>query len=132
VSIFCNLFDTGHPYSTSLEAIGDYYAKVEKLMETWKKQLPVPIFDVVYEDLVADQENVSKAVIDFLGLEWDPACLEFHKKDEAAMTLSSIQVRRPMTASSVARWKRFEEHLGPLEKGLGKDLADKAKSSTKA
>lgn len=119
-SIFGNLFDTGHPYSTSLKNIGDYTRQTLDLIEYWKAELDLPILELAYEDLVADQEAKSKEVIKFLGLDWDPACLEFHKQDTAAMTLSSIQVRKPMTSKSVDRWKRFEKHLGLLEEGLGK------------
>lgn len=126
-SIFGNLFDTGHPYSTSLKNIGDYSRQTLDLLDYWKAGLAIPILDLAYEDLVSDQEQKSREIIDFLGLEWDPACLEFHKQDFAAMTLSSIQVRKPMTSKSIGRWKRFEQHLGPLEEGLGEALAVKAK-----
>lgn len=126
-SIFGNLFDTGHPYSTSLKNIGDYSRQTLDLLEYWKAELEIPILDLAYEDLVSDQEQKSKDIIEFLGLDWDPACLEFYTQDFAAMTLSSIQVRKPMTSKSVARWKRFQEHLGPLEEGLGEALAGKAK-----
>ena len=126
-SIFSNLFDTGHPYSTSLKNIGDYSRQTLDLLEFWKAELESPILDLAYEDLVSDQEQKSREVIEFLGLDWDPACLEFYTQDFAAMTLSSIQVRKPMTSKSVARWKRFQGHLGPLEEGLGDALAGKAK-----
>ncbi len=122
-SIFSNPLATGHPYSTSLKNIGDYIWRTLDLMAYWKKELPIQILDLAYEDLVANQKKVSKEVIGFLGLEWDPVCLEFHTQDRAAMTLSSIQVRKPMTAKSVARWKRFEKHLAPLKAGLGPALA---------
>ncbi len=127
LSIFGNLFDTGHPYSTSLKNIGDYSRQTLDLLDYWKAELELAILDLCYEDLVSDQEQKSKEIIDFLGLEWDPACLEFHSQDFAAMTLSSIQVRKPMTSKSVARWKRFEKHLGALKEGLGDALTGKAK-----
>jgi len=129
ISIFCNMFDKGHPYATGLEAVGDYYRQYTALMEYWKEVLPIPILDVRYEDLVADQEQKSREIISYLGLEWDPACLEFHKQKKAAMTMSSIQVRKPMNASSIARWKRYEKYIQPLEKGLGEHLNKMAKGN---
>ncbi|MCH8171960.1 MAG: sulfotransferase [Proteobacteria bacterium] len=129
ISIFCNMFDKGHPYATGLASIGDYYRQYNDLMGYWKEVLSVPILDIRYEDLVAHQEQKSREVISFLGLEWDPACLEFHKLEQAAMTISSIQVRKPMNTSSIARWKRYRDFLGPLEKALGADLLKTAKEN---
>jgi tetratricopeptide (TPR) repeat protein len=129
ISIFCNMFDKGHPYATGLANIGDYYRQYNDLMAYWKEALPIPILDIRYEDLVAHQEQKSREVISFLGLEWDPACLEFHKLERAAMTISSIQVRKPMNTSSIARWKHYRAFLAPLEKGLGADLTKMAKEN---
>ncbi|MCH8348386.1 MAG: sulfotransferase, partial [Proteobacteria bacterium] len=129
ISIFCNMFDKGHPYATDLASIGDYYRQYNDLMGYWKEVLSVPILDIRYEDLVAHQEQKSREVISFLGLEWDPACLEFHKLEQAAMTISSIQVRKPMNTSSIARWKRYRDFLAPLDKALGADLVKTAKEN---
>jgi hypothetical protein len=129
ISIFCNMFDKGHPYATGLANTGDYYRQYNDLMAYWKEALPIPILDIRYEDLVAHQEQKSREVISFLGLEWDPACLEFHKLERAAMTISSIQVRKPMNTSSIARWKHYRAFLAPLEKGLGADLTKMAKEN---
>jgi len=122
-SIYSNPFDSGHPYSTDLEKIGDFIKQTRDLMDYWGSELDFPILTVHYEDLVANQKAKSREVIEFLGLDWDDACLSFHTQDRAAMTLSSIQVREPISAKSIARWKRFEGHLGPLKTGLGKNLA---------
>ena len=72
------------------------------------------MLDIDYEELVADQERLSRQIIDFLGLEWDDACLQFHKAKRGVMTLSYAQVNKPIYKSAVARWKKYEAHLGPL------------------
>ena len=128
VSIFNNIFDKGHPYATDLVNIGDYYRQYKGQMAVWKEKLSIPILEIDYEDLVTHQEEKSKEVIAFLGLDWDPVCLNFHTQKKAAMTISSIQVRKPMTTSAIARWKRYKAFLAPLEEGLGKDQTALAKS----
>ncbi len=71
-----------------------------------------------YEDLVMEQERVSKQLIDYLGLEWDEKCLDFHNNKRPVMTYSNIQVRQPMYKNSMNRWKPYEKHLQPLTEVL--------------
>ena len=71
-----------------------------------------------YEALVADLEGESRRLIDFLGLPWDPACLEFHRTERPVMTASHWQVRQPIYGSSVGRWRHYRKHLRPLLDGL--------------
>ena len=78
--------------------------------------------EIQYEDLVADNEKKSRELINFVGLEWDEACLNFHQNKRAVRTASITQVRKPIYQSSIAKWKRYEEYLGPLLAALG-DLA---------
>ncbi len=68
---------------------------------------------------MADLEGQSRRLIDFLGLEWDPACLAFHKTERQVLTASLWQVRQPLYASSVGRWRHYRAHLEPLVEGLG-------------
>ena len=82
----------------------------------------MPILDVDYEALIADQEGQSRRLIDFIGLEWDPACLDFQANSRAVHTISRSQVRRPIYRTSIERWRRYEKYLGPLRAALG-DLA---------
>ncbi len=82
----------------------------------------MPILDVDYEALVSEPEAQSRRIISFIGLEWDPACLEFHNNSRAVATISQMQVRQPVYRTSVERWRRYEKHLGPLLAALG-DLA---------
>lgn len=77
------------------------------------------MLEVRYEDLIADQADVSRQLIDTCGLAWDDRCLAFHKTARAVMTASYSQVRQPIYAKSIARWRRYEKHLGPLKDALG-------------
>jgi len=79
------------------------------------------MLEVPYEGMVADQEGTSRAMVDFIGLEWDEACLAFHKEARAVRTVSSDQVRQPIYDRSVARWRHYEQQLGPLIDALGPD-----------
>lgn len=101
-------------YSRNLETLAHYYRQYERLMSHWKSVLKTPILDVRYEDLVADKEGQARRLIDFAGLEWDEACLHFHRSGRTVVTLSADQVRKPMYTSSMERWKRYERHLGPI------------------
>jgi hypothetical protein len=83
-------------------------------MTHWQKLFPGEIFTVRYEELVEDQERVSKRLIDYLGLEWDENCLDFYNNKRNVMTPSNIQVRQPMYKNAIGRWKPYEKHLQPL------------------
>lgn len=107
-----------NPYAADLRHIGLVYRQYERLMLHWQKVLDIPIMDVSYEELIADQERVSREIIEFCGLPWDAQCLAFHASGRVAMTLSYDQVRLPIYSSSVGRWRRFERHLGPLQEAL--------------
>lgn len=109
-------------YSRKLEDLGRHYSDYHRLMEHWKKVLPLDILEVRYEEMVADNETMSKKLLEFCGLEWDPACLEFQKTERRVKTASTVQIRQPIYNSSVARWCRYEEQLKPLYDSLG-DLA---------
>jgi len=105
-------------FTSSLEHLGFYYRHYQKLMAHWREVLPKPMFELPYEDLVADLEGVSRQLVSFCGLEWDDRCLAFHENQRAVQTASTFQVRRPVYRSSVGRWKRYESHLKPLVDAL--------------
>ncbi len=86
----------------------------QRLMSHWQDLFPDEIFTVQYEELVMDQETVSKQLIDYVGLEWDEKCLEFHNNERDVRTVSNMQVRQPMYKNSMNRWKHYEKHLQPL------------------
>jgi tetratricopeptide (TPR) repeat protein len=118
ISCFFNLRGS-ISYTHDLRALGSFYRDYQRIMAHWKSVLDLPILDVVYEDFVADQEAVARRLIDFIGLPWDEACLRPHENTRVALTRSIHQVRKPVYGTSVARWKRYERHLGPLIEALG-------------
>lgn len=120
-SIYGLPFNASHPYTDSLEHLGSYYLEYLRLMEHWKTVLSVPILEVQYEELVADQERISRQMVEFCGLPWDERCLNFHEAERLVTTHSYDQVRRPIYKQSVARWKHYERHLDPLIEVLGRN-----------
>ncbi len=87
-------------------------------MDHWRRVLPLPIHEVVYEELVANQEAVSRELVAFCGLEWDARCLSFDRTERVVQTASKLQVRRPIFQRSVGRWAPFRAHLEPLRRAL--------------
>ncbi len=85
-----------------------------RLMEHWRRVLPVPMLEVDYEETVADLEGVARRLVAWCGLDWEPACLAFHEGKRPVRTASVTQVRQPIYKRSVARWKNYESDLGPL------------------
>jgi len=123
LSCFTTLFNHGQEHTYDLAELGRYYAGYARLMRYWRKVLPEGAFlEVQYEDIVADQEGQARRLIEYCGLEWDDACLDFHENRRAVHTASMTQVRQPIYRSSVERWRRYEKFLGPLFGALG-DLA---------
>ena len=88
------------------------------LVDTPYKKVSLPILDVTYEELIADGEGQSRRMVEFLGLPWDERCLAFHQTRRSVRTASIVQVRQPIYRSSLARWRRYEKHLGPLAEAL--------------
>lgn len=107
------------PHAASLDDIAFHHGQYERLMEHWRRVLPMPIHEVVYEELVADAPAVSRALVAACGLDWDEQCLSFHRTDRVVQTASKLQVRRPIYKGSVGRWKAFRAHLEPLRLALG-------------
>jgi hypothetical protein len=114
-SCFTHLFDGDNlPYSYDLRTLGRYYVRYAKLMRHWRAVVPDAVLDVRYEELVNDTEGQVRRTLDHLGLEWNAACLDFHRNRRVVETASRAQVTRPIYRDSVARWRRFEAHLQPL------------------
>ncbi len=84
------------------------------MMDYWHEILPHMVLDVHYEDMVADQENQTRRLIEHCALPWEDQVLKFYETDRAVITASSEQVRQPIYSKSVASWRRFEAHLEPL------------------
>lgn len=123
LSCFTTLFNRKNEHTYDLAELGRYYAGYARLMEHWRKVLPAGAFlDVQYEDIVADQEAQARRLVEYCGLEWNDACLDFHRNKRVVRTASMTQVRQPIYQSSVQRWRPYEKFLGPLFDALG-DLA---------
>jgi tetratricopeptide (TPR) repeat protein len=102
-------------FTYDLETVGRYWVRYHELMRHWRDVLPPGrILDVPYETMVADFENQARRVVEYLGLPWDERCLGFHDSQRVVKTASVAQVRRPIYRTSVARWRPYERHLGPL------------------
>ncbi len=114
MSIFFGDFVGSHPYSYDLTNLGRYYRQYERLMAHWHAVLPGRILDVNYEDMVDDQEEWSRRMVNFCDLDWEAQCLEFHKTSRNVKTRSNAQVRQPIYRSSIERWRPYEAQLEPL------------------
>jgi hypothetical protein len=115
LSGFTKLFREDMPHSYDLAELGRYYGKYRELMQHWRDVLPAgAMHSVAYEELVSDPETQARALIGFLGLEWDERCLDFHQSGRPVKTASVAQVRRPIYTDAVGRWRRYGAGLQPL------------------
>lgn len=119
LSIYFQKFGPGHAYATDLKNLGFYYRQYLRLMQHWETVIDTPMMTVHYKDTIADQERVSRELVDFIGLPWDEQCLQFHKAKRHVATASYDQVRQKIYTRSLARWKNYEQHIGPLIEALG-------------
>jgi tetratricopeptide (TPR) repeat protein len=102
--------DAGH--------IAARFAEYRRVMDHWRRVLPVSVLEVDYEETVADLEAVARRLVSWCGLEWEPGCLAFHEGKRPVRTASVSQVRQPIYQRSVARWKHYEQALRPLFNAL--------------
>ena len=101
-------------WACDIDHIASRIAENHRVMDHWCQVLPVPIFELDYEAVVTDVEGVSRQLVEWCGLDWEPACLDFHKTRRPVRTTSVAQVRSPIYGSSVGRWKNYERALAPL------------------
>jgi tetratricopeptide (TPR) repeat protein len=119
LSCYFQRFAAGNFTLYDLGDIGRRYQRHRRTMEHWARVLPGKVTDIVNEDLVSDPDRGIRAAVASAGLSWDPACLSFHETQRPVFTASTAQVRRPINAGSVQRWRRYERHLGPLLEAMG-------------
>jgi tetratricopeptide (TPR) repeat protein len=117
------LFADGQLFSYSLPDLGNYYRDYVDLMEHWDKVLPGFVLRVQHEDVVKDLETQVRRMLDFCGLEFEEACMNFHETERNVRTPSSEQVRQPIFDTAIEQWKQFEPWLSPLKQALGPELA---------
>jgi tetratricopeptide (TPR) repeat protein len=116
------LFASGQEFTYSIEDIARYYRTYLDLMRHWDAALPGRILRVQHEDVVEDLEGSVRRILDFCGLPFEPACIEFHKTERSVRTASSEQVRQPIFREGLDQWKNFEPWLAPLRQALGDAL----------
>jgi tetratricopeptide (TPR) repeat protein len=115
LSIYFQHFKNPLPYADNLEDLAHFYGEYRRIMSHWRATLPAQaMLEVPYESLVADQEAWSREMLKFVGLSWDPRCLDFHETNRSVMTASKWQVRQRMNRSSIERWRNYEQFIGPL------------------
>ena len=120
ISGFARLFRRSQNQSYDLYEQGLFYQNYYTLMAHWRDVLPAGAFyDVQYETLVKDNEKQARQLIEYCELPWDDACLESHKTKRTIKTASITQVRQPIYTTSIERWRRYEQFLEPLRRGLG-------------
>jgi tetratricopeptide (TPR) repeat protein len=120
LSIYFQYFSHLHPYANDLDNLTHFYGEYLRLTAHWRATLPsTALLEVPYEGLVEDQEGWSRRMLKFVGLPWDPQCLDFHQTDRTVITMSKWQVRQKIHASSAGRWRNYEQYVGPLQRLLG-------------
>jgi tetratricopeptide (TPR) repeat protein len=115
LSIYFQNFAASYGYANDLQNLRHFYGEYRRLMVHWHAVLPAgSILDVPYEGLVDDPDTWSRRMLEFIGLRWDPNCLKFYQTQRTVITASSWQVRQKISKSSVARWRNYEQFIGPL------------------
>ena len=102
------------PWSSAWDHIARHVADYQRLLEHWRNTRPLEWLDLDYEELVGDLEGQSRRLVEFLGLDWDPACLSFHLNRRVVRTPSLVQVRQPVYSDSVGIWRKYEPYVGGL------------------
>ncbi len=118
LSMYFQDFSQGVTYAHDLRDAAHHYAVFCRVVRHWEGIIPNPVLHVQYEDIVADLEGQAHRLIDFVGLKWEDACLEFHRNARITVTASAQQVRRPIYKSSVRRHEKYASHIGPIREIL--------------
>jgi tetratricopeptide (TPR) repeat protein len=116
------LFAQGQEFAYSMEDIARYYRTYLDLMRHWDEVLPGRVLRVQHEDVVADLEGSVRRMLDHCGLDFEPACVDFHKNSRSVRTPSSQQVRQPIFRDGLDQWRKYASWLGPLKSALGDAL----------
>jgi len=124
LSCFFQALHAAHSYAFDLKTTGQYYRHYDRVMKHNRSMSTDPsvglnMLEIEYEDTVGDQEAQTRKILDFIGVEFDEACLRFNETGRVARTLSNDQVRQPIYKTSTKRFERYAAHIGPLLEGLG-------------
>ncbi len=117
-AVYKQLFKDAYPFSYDLDELGQYYIAYHRLMQHWNEVMPSVIHTLRYEALVSDLAVESRRLLAFCGLPWEDQCLRFHENTQASTTASALQVRQPIYATSVGKWRQYARQLEPLRARL--------------
>ena len=117
-AMYKTLFKDAYPFSYDLDDIGRYYVSYRRLMDHWESALPGVIHCLSYEALVADQIAETRKLLEYCGLDWEDACVDFHRNTAPTTTASAVQVRQPMYRTSVSQWRHYQAQLEPFARQL--------------
>lgn len=115
LSCFKQLFARGQSFTYDLDELGSYYLEYMRMVDHWHEVMPGRVLDVQYENVVNDLETETARVLDYCGLPWNDACLNFHNTKRAVRTASSEQVRQPIYRDALRYWERYGNVLNPLK-----------------
>ena len=121
ISVYGENFALEERLSTDLADIGRYINLQTRLMRHWQAHSPLPVFELCYEQLAVEPEPVARRLLAFLGLDWNPGVLEFHRSGRGVQTPSRWQVKQPIHTRSISRWRHYQRHLAPLLEVLDAD-----------
>ena len=117
-SLYQTLFGSAVNYAYDLSDLCDYYSEYKKHMAFWNSKMPDYIHDVQYEELVENQEPITREILKFCDLSWQESCLEFHKTKRSVRTASAQQVNKPLYKKATDHWQNYEEYLGEFKEAL--------------
>ena len=120
LSIYTNLFKDNLHWSYDLFNIGGYTALYQRIMQHWRENVPGGFHEIHYEALVQHPEEVTRNLVNYVGLPWDSACLSYYKTDRRVRTSSHDQVRQPIYSNSIGRWRHYESYLVDFYRGMNK------------
>jgi Tfp pilus assembly protein PilF len=114
-------FRDGYPHAFEQSEIVHYFRAKEKLMQHWREAIQGGFLDIQYEDVVTNQEKQTRRLLEYCGLPWEDACLNFYQNERAVQTASAAQVRSPIYKSSIKAWEPYRGILSVLTVGLKPD-----------
>jgi hypothetical protein len=118
-SIYKHFFtENGNGWAYNFKDLAGFYNLYSEMMAFWHDLYPNKIYDLCYEDLTNDQENETRKLLEYCGLDWDENCLNFHKNERQVKTPSTLQVRKKLYKGSSEAWKKYWAHIQPLINGL--------------
>src|SRR5271165_7548758 len=111
LSCFFQRFGEGNAFAYDLADCARRLLEIERLAEHWRRVLPLPMLTIDYEALISNPESEGRRLVEFLGLDWEPACPDFHRAERSVFSASLWQVRQPVFSRSVGRWQHYARHL---------------------